>query len=683
MAVSMNVGGLSSGIQWNDIVDTTIQLLEARTVTPVSDRITQRNKQKDAWTALQTLVNNLNSAALAVRRTGLGGFKASTPTSSSSGRGLISAAPTSTATAGRYRVEVVQLAETSRLAGASFADVSAVRDVSGSFTLNGKTIAVDASDSLTLIRDRINLADAGVTATIISEGGTAGKLVLTNNSSGASQIDIGDGAEGLARSLGLLDSRSGLAASATVAAASAMGLSVNPSPASIRIGDRTIMVDLENESIATIAMKIRAAGGSASVEAEPYGDQTRYRLVIDGNVSTVDGDPNSQAVIDALGITAGGFGTVRQTVQTSTFTEAGGGPASSATLLTALGVDGVPAEVAVGDAINIRGTRGDGTSVSYGIVVGAGDTVQSLINRINDANAGFGAGSRTATAELGFDGRILLTDDTGGASRMTLSLTITHADGTSGALGATSTSVTGRSRELQQGRDAIVLVDGQQYTRSSNTFSDVVSGVAITLRSAEPGTTTDLAIERDEGGAVDATRKLVDAYNEIRKFFDEQRQPDAPLYADSNLRGIISSFTSALRTEVTGNPAYGRAVNVGLILDREGRLTFSEDTFRKAFADKPTEVEALFGLAGLGGAFVVATDSASRYGEGPISTSINSIIENVHGLQSREAELRKRLEDRRQQLVEQYTRMEESLSRLQQQSGSLLASIQALQPRQK
>ncbi|MFN7531954.1 MAG: flagellar cap protein FliD N-terminal domain-containing protein, partial [Gemmatimonas sp.] len=61
MSTSMNIGGLSSGMQWNDIVDSTIKALEARSVTPITSRITARSEQKDAWTKLQKLVETLNT----------------------------------------------------------------------------------------------------------------------------------------------------------------------------------------------------------------------------------------------------------------------------------------------------------------------------------------------------------------------------------------------------------------------------------------------------------------------------------------------------------------------------------------------------------------------------------------------------------------------------------------------
>jgi flagellar hook-associated protein 2 len=305
--------------------------------------------------------------------------------------------------------------------------------------------------------------------------------------------------------------------------------------------------------------------------------------------------------------------------------------------------------------------------------------MQTLLDRLNDTSDGFGAGARTARAALGDDGRIRLTDDTGGASRLSLNLSVTRADGSTASLGAATTSVAGRSRELQTGRDAVLRVDGQEFVRSSNSITDAINGVNLNLLTAEPGTAIDVTVDRDVKGATDAVKAFRDSYNEVRKFFDEQRVPDSPLYADSTLRRVVDSFTEALRTQVSGNATYTSAVSAGLMLDRNGLLTFNEDTFKTAMSAAPGEVESLFGLSGLGNAFVVATDAATSFGTGSISIQLDTITQNTFALKQRETEAQKKIEQRRMQLILQYTRMEEAMSRLSQQSGSLLASVKGLQ----
>ncbi len=683
-STTVNIPGLSSAINWGDIVDATVKASEARILKPVTDEIDLRAKQKDAWNQFNTLVNTLNDQARLVRSAGFGGFTANVPVSPSTGRALLTAAPTSSATPGRYRVEVLQLADTSKIAGGSVANTSTALNLSGDFSVNGTSISVLATDSLEAIRDKLNAANTGasatgVTATIVKDGTTSGRLVLTRDASGSSGVTITDGTGGMARELGFIDSRSKPVSSAVTAAAAALGLATSPAPAQIRVGNVTITADLAVESIASIAAKINAAGGSASVESEDFGGETRYRLVTDGNVAAVSGDANSQAVIDALGMAAGTTGTIKQTVQSGAYTDSSDATATTATLLAGLKVDGSSTGLAVGDAINIRGMRGDGTAVTIGLVVGASDTMQTLLDKINDATSGFGAGSRTAVASLGADGRLRLSDSTGGASRLSLTLGVTHADGTAGSLGATSVSVTGRSRELQAGKDAIIRVDGQQYTRSSNSITDAIPGTNINLLTAEAGTTIDVSIDRDINGGVAAVQKFVDAYNAVRSFYDTQKTVGSPLYTDSMLSNIIDTFTSSLRTEVTTNGTYTRLAIAGVALDRFGKLQVDSNTLKTAMAAKPTEIEALFGFSGVGAAFVTAADNATKYGSGPISASILNIDSRTVRLRQRQVDAQKRLDDQRAALVKQFSDMEVAITRLNQQKSSLAAITSTLQ----
>lgn len=681
---TINFSGLSSSIQWGDIVDSTIAADEARTVTPITQQIDKRTAQRAAWVKLQGLVETLNDSARNVRRTGFGGYLANVPASPISSRALLTAAPSLNAVPGRYRVEVVQLADTAKVAGGSVADTTAALNLNGDFTINGATVAVEATDSLEAVRDKINAANTGatptgVTASIVKDGTTSGRLVLTRDVSGADGISISDGTGGMAREFGFIDSRSKPISSAIQAAASAMGMAVSPSPASIRVGNIVITADLSVDSLSVIAARINAAGGSATVETEEYGDETRYRLVTDGNVSAVTGDAGSQDVIDALGFTAGKSGAISQTVQTGVYTDASDAIANPATALEGLKIDGASSGLVAGDAINIRGVRGDGTAVSVGIVIDPGDTMQMLLDKINDASSGFGSGVRTATATLGPDGRIRLTDNAGGASRLSLTLGVTHADGSAGSLGPTSVAVSGRSRELQEGRDAIIRVDGQEYVRNTNTITDALVGTTLNLLTAEPGTAIDVVIDRDTETSVKTVQTFVDSYNAIRTFFDEQRVVDSPLYADTLLRNVVDGFTAALRTEVTGNASYGRLTLAGVTLDRNGILKMDVDKFKTALADKPAEIEALFGFSGVGGAFVTATDKVTQFGIGTISAQLKSIDQNAIKLKARQADAQRRLEEQRERLVAQFTQMEVAISRLNAQRGSLASFTNSLQ----
>ncbi len=676
---SGRVSGLSSSINWNEMIDATVKAEESRLVTPISDQIARRAKEREAWKNLSGLVNTLSESARVVRRTGMGGFTATVPPSPSTSRSLFTASTGLGAQAGTSNIEVVQLAETARVAGGTVADVGAARGLAGTLTINGTGISIAATDSLRDIQIKINDANTGgsptgVQAVIQSEGGTAGRLVLSRSAPGAGDLTISDSTGGVSRELGLVDTRSKPISSATLSAAAALGLTPGINPTNIRVGDKVLTVDLSTESISSIASKINAAGGSAGVEAEAFGDETRYRLVVDGPVNAVSGNADSEAVVAALGFAAGQAAGIRQTIQSGTLTSSGNATATASTALAGLKVDGVSANLSAGDAINIRGMRGDGTAVNFGLVIQAGDTVQTLLDRLNDATSGFGAGARPAVAQLGDDGRIRLTDGTAGTSRLSLSLGITRADGTTGTLGTSTVAVSGRNREVQAGRDAIVRIDGREITRTSNTISDAIFGVTLNLQNAEPGTQVALTVRQDVEATTKAVEKLAESYNAVRLFFEEQRDVSAPLYGNSDLRRVMSSFTNALRTEVAGNGTYGRLPTVGMTLDRYGALELDPVAFRTALGAKPSEVEALFGFGGVGDALIRAADGATSFGSGTISNQMRNIDSVTLSLRSKETRAQQRVETRRLQLVDQFARMENALAKVKEQ-GSMFANL--------
>ena len=669
---SGRVSGLSSSINWNEMVDATVKAEEARLVTPYSDQIARRAKEREAWQKLQGLVNTLSESARVVRRSGMGGLTATVPPSPGTSRTLFTATTGLGAQVGTSRIEVVQLAETARVAGGLVSDVGAARGLAGTLTINGTDISIAATDSLRDIQIKINDANGGasptgVQATIQTEAGTAGRLVLARSAAGAGPLTVSDTSGGVARELGLVDTRSKPISSAVLSAAAALGLTPGINPTNIRVGDKVITVDLSAESISAIATKINAAGGSAGVDAEQFGDETRYRLVVDGPVTAVSGNADSAAVVAALGFAAGQTAGIRQTIQSAVLTTPGNATATTATALAGLKVDGTAANLSAGDAINIRGMRGDGTAVNFGLVIQAGDTVQTLLDRLNDATSGFGAGARPAVAQLGDDGRIRLTDGTAGTSRLSLTLGITRADGTTGTMGTSAVAVSGRNREVQAGRDAIIRVDGREITRASNTITDAIFGVTLNLQNAEPGTALTLTVRQDVEATTKAVEKLAESYNAVRLFFEEQRETTAPLYGNSDLRRVVGTFTNALRTTVSANATYSRLPTVGMTLDRYGAMDVDVTAFRTALGANPNEVESLFGLGGVGDALIKAADGANSFGVGTISNQVRNIDSVTISLRSKESRAQQRVEARRMQLVQQFSRMENALSKLKEQ----------------
>jgi len=192
------------------------------------------------------------------------------------------------------------------------------------------------------------------------------------------------------------------------------------------------------------------------------------------------------------------------------------------------------------------------------------------------------------------------------------------------------------------------------------------------------GTTVDLVVDRDVQASTDAVTKFKEAYNAVRSFFDQQRVADAPLYGNSMLRTVVDNFQTALRTKVATNSLYSSLAVTGLALDRNGLVQFDTSVFKTALAAKPIEVEALFGYGGVGGAFVMATDTVTQFGIGTVSSQTRALDDSNSRLKTRAADAQRRLDLRREQLVQRYTSMEKVLAQLQQQGATITSAVKSL-----
>jgi flagellar hook-associated protein 2 len=212
--------GIGSGLDIESLV-TKLMTVEKQPLKVLDTKEADFNAKLSAFGTLKSALSSLQTAAKALNtQEKLSPLKASVSDSS------VLAATTGTgATAGSYGVEVTSLAKPQKLTSSGFASATAAVGT-GTLTLNFGTyattdtgttftakaskapvsITIDSSNNtLNGIRDAINNSGAGVTASIINDGTTAGnRLVITPNSSGtANQLKISvaeaSGSTGLAQ----------------------------------------------------------------------------------------------------------------------------------------------------------------------------------------------------------------------------------------------------------------------------------------------------------------------------------------------------------------------------------------------------------------------------------------------------------------------------------------------------
>lgn len=610
-----SISGLASGIQWQDMIDQIIELEKARQLTPVSDRITSTRARSTAWSNYRSTIAGVRDAAKALAdSTAFDKFTTSAG-STASGYSVISATAAAGATPGTYRAEVLATATAEKLGGSVVSDVDAALGLSGTVLVAGRAVTVEATDTLATVRDKINAVNTGATAShvgasILTVSSGASRLVLTNELTGAAGIELTEnGGSSVLSGLGLVSAsltanttssgatRSYALASSTQTLAQSLGITM-PTASTFKVDGHSVSVDLSQDTLASIVSKINTATGAstASLSSETVNGSTVYRVLVAGSVTVDAGDAaNSTRNLQQLGFLRNARTGEAQVLRlsgamTDTTTAL---PATAASRLVDVGA-------LAGDTLSFTGTKTDGTAVTVAVPVDGTTTLQDVLDALSSTSAGFGTAARGVTAAIDAQGRITLTDGSVGESKVTLSATNDGGGGGTLSLGSASVVTAGRAMQLAAASDAQIRLDGILITRSSNTISDAIGGVTLSVSRAEVGSPVNVTIARDNDAVVTAVRSLVTAYNAAVRYVNTQTAASGSLPLDSSIRGTLAGIKSALLGNVTGlaNTTYTTAALVGLTLDRNGQLTLDESMLKSALALKPDEVKALFRSTG-------------------------------------------------------------------------------------
>src|SRR5262245_44493361 len=225
------------------------------------------------------------------------------------------------------------------------------------------------------------------------------------------------------------------------------------------------------------------------------------------------------------------------------------------------------------------------------------------------------------------------------------------------------------SDNVQNASDAAATVNGLAITSSSNTLTDVVPGVTLTLLKKDPDKSVVVDVTRDHDAAVASVKKFADAYNDLMKFLSEQTNAANDGKAGISRDPLVRSLRDALRSKLTG--AYGddaaRLAAVGLGFDRNGLFEIDEDLLTAALDASPGNIQQLFGGAdGNGGAFGAVKSLIEDYTRsgGLVSDVRHRIDSQVERLKDRIDSLEDQLALRRAALQQEFIAADRAMSQL-------------------
>jgi flagellar hook-associated protein 2 len=154
----------------------------------------------------------------------------------------------------------------------------------------------------------------------------------------------------------------------------------------------------------------------------------------------------------------------------------------------------------------------------------------------------------------------------------------------------------------QAASDASVTVDGTTFTRSSNSISDIITGVTLNLESLGSGT---LTITTDNTAITGNIQDFVDAFNELTGFIDEQTEFNPETFATGILFGnsSVQNLETTLRRIATGQVTgtggtFEFLSQIGITTQDDGKLALDEVKLDAALATDLDSVVSLFTSSG-------------------------------------------------------------------------------------
>lgn len=221
----------------------------------------------------------------------------------------------------------------------------------------------------------------------------------------------------------------------------------------------------------------------------------------------------------------------------------------------------------------------------------------------------------------------------------------------------------------------------QTVTSSTNTFSDLLPGVAVTVNkpSADPVTVT---IGQDTAAASKVASSLVDGLNGVFGLISTKsaivnstdssgkaKVSGGPFTGNSTIRSANQSLMDAASLPIDGKSPS----QIGISITREGTLEFDADKFAAAMAADPAGTQAMFST--LTARVATAANQVSDKYNGQLTSVITGQQSLVTSMSKQVDEWDLRLTDRRASLEKLYSALEVQLSNLQSQSTSLTSSL--------
>jgi len=227
------------------------------------------------------------------------------------------------------------------------------------------------------------------------------------------------------------------------------------------------------------------------------------------------------------------------------------------------------------------------------------DSTNNTLEGIRDAitSAAMGVTATIVNDGSGTPYRLALTSGSSGASN-SMKITTSGGDGSIDSLLAYDPAGTQNLTQTIAAQNADLTVNGIAITSASNTVSEAIQGVTLTLTNTTAAPAS-LTVARDTTAINPAASGFVDAYNALagqiksRSAYATNGSAGGALAGDGTLRVMQDQLRSIFNTPASGGTLTSLA-EVGIAFQKDGSLSLDSSKLNSAISANVSDVTNLF-----------------------------------------------------------------------------------------
>ena len=305
------------------------------------------------------------------------------------------------------------------------------------------------------------------------------------------------------------------------------------------------------------------------------------------------------------------------------------------------------------------------------VEVGADATLSSVAREINRVAGGKGVTASVITSDAG-QHLVLAATGTGAGNAVTVTAS---GDGRLGELGWDGSA--GGMTQTVAASQAQVKIDGQLRSGDSNTFTDLVAGMTITLEKPSDGKAHSLSVAADSSLAKGSLQSFVSTYNATLTALKNASSYNAETKTASALTGdsMVRSLQSQLRG-ILGGDNISELKALGITAAKDGSLSFSASQFDKIQAEQPALAASVLGKEGrLSSSLKSLLESNLDSGKGLLTQRTDTLNKQIGKLERELDDLDARMDKAYERYTKQFTAMDTLVAQMQNTSSYLTSQL--------